>query len=476
MSDSDETESDATASAGLEIVGQNAHHPPPAKKFKKGENRASVHSTSELVEVTTPEQERERGKHGPGHRPSAGSVFTVRKRDKHVAGEASGTSISGVARHQAEEPLLQVKVEGVAPIGWQQHHQEIAEVPPNIIRASEDPVQNPTVYAPPTPQGAQTVAPASKYYCHTSAPASTPPQPVPPKIQPQLRVDTASLRPANTSIAPSPATHYIPHTGISAPSASAETWSYQYGLPTPQQAQQYSTPSHYETPAAVQAFNPSYVQHPGMQSQQHSPDDYPPVPLESKMHPHHHTPDHPVAFEDPQYAASATHATPAPLQMQASVYQAGQPSTGVSPQPAMVYQYTPRGVNGTSMTPHAHHAQGSTPRGTGYGLGMSGYPTQPQLQSEVQPIPPQVQTYTPTAQGTWDRSGQDHLAAYSSGFVQSMNTPMPMSAHSGDLQAQRPMDLPFTISSQSWDPTTSDINASTSYPPAPNAYTNTQSY
>lgn len=465
----------------METVGQTADHPPPPKRFKKGDSRASIHGTSELVEVTTLEHERERGKHGPGHRPLAGAVYTVRKRDKHVAGEASGNSMSGVMRHQAEEPLPQVKVEGAPPIGWQQHHEEIAEVPSDIIRVPDDPAQNPTTYVPPTPQGTQTVAPASKYYCHTSAPASATPQHGPPKMQPQLRVDTAGPRPVNAPIAPSPATHYIPRSGISAPSASADTWAYhtpQYGLPTPQQAQQYSTPSHYATPTTAQAFNSSYVQHPGMQSQHHSPDNYPPVPSESQVHPHHQTPDGPVAFEDPQYAASIAHATPAPLQMQASVYQAGQTSTGVSPQPAMVYQYTPHPVNGTSMTPQAHlvHAQGSAPRGTGYGPGPSGYPTQPQLHSDVQPIQPQVQTYTPTAQGTWDQSGQDHLAAYSSGFV---NTPLPMPTHSGfdqDLQAQQPMEMPFTIPSQSWDHTTSDINASTPYPPAPNAYTNTRSY
>jgi len=274
-------------------------------------------------------------------------------------------------------------------------------------------------------------------------------------------------------------TYHIPYSGVSAPSASAEPWTYhpsQIGLPTPQQAQQYETPSHYGTPAAVQTFN-SYVQHPGMQSQQPSPDNYPPPP-ESQTHPHQHTPDHPVAFEDPQYAASVAsvaHATPA------AVYPGGQASTGVSPQPAIVYQYPPQPVNGPSIPPQAHHAhaQGSASRVTGYPLGMTGYPTQPQPQSDVQSIPPQMQAYTPTAQGPWDQSGQERLAAYSTGFAQSISTPNPMPAHSGfdqDLQPRQAMDIPFTIPPQPWNPATSDITPSTPYSTAPNAYTNTHSY
>jgi len=456
----------------MEIVGQGGDHPPPAKKFKKGNGKAIVPGTSEPVEVTTPEHERERGRPGPGHRSSTGAVFTVRKREVHVAGEASFKNQRGVVGHQTEGSLQQAKVERTAPIRWHHHHQDIAEVPPDII-PTEDPTQRPTAYVLPIPQGSQTtVTQASKYYGHT--PSSAASQHVPPKVQPQLRVDTAGLRRASGPVAPSPATHFIPHSGISAPSASAETWSYhpsQFGLPTPQQ---YETPSHYETPAAIQTFNPSFVQHPSMQSQQPSSDNYPPPP-ESQMHPHQHSPDHPVAFEDPQYAASVAHATPAG-------YHAGQASTGVSPQPAVVYQYPPQSVNDPSMPPHAHHAhaQGSASIGTGYGLGMSGYPTQPQLQSDVQSIPPHVQAYTPTAQGTWDQSGQDHLVAYSTGFVQSMSTPMPMPAHSGfdhqDLQSQQVVDIPFSIPSQPWNPATSDITESTPYPTAPDAYTNAHSY
>ena len=490
LSDSDETESEAVAS--IEIVGQGVDHLPPAKKFKKSQNKVLSHSTSEPIEVTDPElQERERARPNLGHHRASGcSVFTVRrKRDKHVAGEASLRKWCDGAGHQTEGSLPQVKVEGTAPIGWQRHHQDIAELPPDIIRAPEDPVQNAsasarananaTAYVSPTSQGPQTtVTPATKYYGHApsaaaAAAAATPQQHVPPKIQPQLRVDTTGVQPGSASVAHSPAAHYIPHSGISAPSASAsvsaETWSYhtsqsQYGLPTPQQQTQQ-----YPTPGAVQAFNSSY----------HTPDGYPPPP-ESQMHPHHRTPEHPVAFEDPQYA----HATPAPLQMQAqSVYQAGQSSTGVSPQPAIVYQYPPQPVNGSSMPPHAHHAHpgGSAPRGTGYGLAMSGYPTQPQHQPDVQSVAPRVQTYTPTAQGTWDQSGQDHLAAaypsgqnhlaaaYPSGLVQ----PIPMSAHSGfdqDLQPQQqPMEMPYTMPAQPpWDPTTST--------PAPNAYASAHSY
>jgi hypothetical protein len=476
--DSDETDNEGVTSSGIEIVGQSGDHPPPAKKFKNGKGKAVVQSTSELVEVTSLEHEHERGRPGPGHRSSTGPVFSVRKREKHVPVGASFKNVRGAVEHQPEGSLQQVKVERSAPIGWQRHHQDIAEVSPGIVRGSEDPTQRPSAYISPTSQGPQTVTSASKYYGHT--PSSAASQHIPPKMQPQLHVDTAGLRQVSGSVAPSPVAHYLPHSGITAPSASAETWSYhpsQFGLPTPQQ---YETPNHYETPAAVQTFNPSYVQHPGpgMQSQQPSPDNYPPPP-ESQMHPHQHTPDHhpvthPVTFEDPQYTASAAHATPA-------VYQAGQASTGVSPQPAMVYQYPPRPVNGSSMPPQAHHvhAQGSVPRGTGYGLGLSGYPTQPQLQSDVQSIPHQVQTYTPTAQGNWDQPGQEHLAAYSTGFVQSMSTPMQMPAHSGfdqDLQPQQAVDIPFAIPSQPWNPATSDITAPTPYPTAPNAYTNAHSY
>ena len=457
----------------MEIAGQGGDHPSPVKKFKKAKGKAVVHGGSELVEVTTLEHEQERGRPDPVHRSSMGSVFAIRKREKHS--ETSFKNGRGVVGHHGESSLQSFKVERSAPIGWQRHHQEFADATPEIVRASEGPPQRPTVYVPPTPQTA--VTPGSKYYSHTPSSASS--QPGPQKLQPQLRVDTAGLRQVSGAVAPSPVTHHIPHSGISTPSASAETWSYhpsQFGLPTPQQAQQYETPSHYGTPAAVQTFN-SYVQHPGMQSQQPSPDNYPPLP-ESQMHPSQHTPDHPVAFEDPQYAASVTHATPA-----VSVYPGGQASTGVSPQPAMVYQYPPQSANCPSMPPQAHHAhaQGSASRGTGYGLGMTGYPTQPQLQSDVQSIPPQVQAYTPTAQaqGTWDQSGQEHLAAYSTGFVQTMSTPMPMPAHSGfdqDLQPQQAMDIPFTIPSQPWNPATSDITASTPYSAASNAYTNTHSY
>jgi len=463
----------------MEALGQGADHPPPPKKFKKGKNKTGVHGASEPVEVTTPENEHERGRPGPGHRASVGSVFTVRNRDKekHVTGEASFNNGCGVRGHQAEGSSRQVKVEGNAPIGWQRHHQELAEVPSDIVRAPEDPTQTPTPYVSPTPQGTQTLTSTSKYYGH-GASSATPQQHVPPKMHPQLRVDTASVRTVSNSVAPSPATHYIPHSGISAPSASVDTWTYhtaQYSLPTPQQAPQYSTPGHYSTPVAVQSFaNPSYVQHPGMQSQQHSPDNYPPPP-ETQMHPHHHTPDHPVAFDDAQYAAPVARATPA-------VYQAGQSSTGVSPQPAIVYQYPPQPIHGTSMPQQAHHThaqQGSAPRGIGYGMGIPGYPTQPQLQSDVQSMPPQVQSYTPTTQGTWDQSGQDHLAAYPSGFVQPMSAPVPMSAHPGfdqDLGAQRAMEISFTIPPQPWDPATSDINTSAPYAPGPNAYTNAHSY
>lgn len=476
-SDSDETENEGVVSSGVEIVGQGDDHPPPTKKFKKAKAKAVVQGGSELVEVTTLEHEQERGRPDPMHRSSMGSVFTVRKREKQVAGEASYKNVRDVVGHQAEGSLQQVKVERSAPIGWQQHHQEIADVPHEVVRTSEGLTQRPTTYAPPTPQGPQTtVPPGSKYYGHT--PSSTSSQHVPPKPQPQLRVDTAGLRQVNGSVAPSPVAHHIPHSGISAASASApaEPWSYhpsQFGLPTPQQTQQYDTPSHFGTPAAVQTFNPSYIQHPGMQSQQPSPDNYPPPP-ESQMHPHQHTPDHPVTFEDPQYAASVAHATP-------SVYPGGQASTTVSPQPAIVYQYPPQPVNGPSMPPQVHHAhsQGSASRGTGYGLGMTGYPTQPQLQSDVQSIPTQVQTYTPTAQGTWDQPGQEHLAAYSTGFVQTMSAPMPMPAHSGfdqDLHAQQAVDIPFTIPSQPWHPATSDIPVSTSYSTVPSAYTNAHSY
>jgi hypothetical protein len=227
----------------------------------------------------------------------------------------------------------------------------------------------------------------------------------------------------------------------------------------------------------AQSFNTPYVQHPGMQSQQHSPDNYPPPQpppeSQSQRHPHHHTPEHAVAYEDPQYAAA--------VRIQAPVYQPGQPSIGVSPPPGMVYQqYPPRPV----QTPHAHahahaHAQASAPGGTGYGLGMSGYPGQPQGPPDVQSIPPQVQTFTPTAQGAWDQSGQNHhLVSYSSGFAH------PMTAHSGygqDLQApQQPMEVSFSMPSQhsQWDPTNvdMDLNPSSSYPPASNAYPNSHAY
>jgi len=474
-SDSDETENEGVASSGVETVGQGGDHPPPAKKFKKVKIKAVVHGGSEPVEVTTLEHEQERGRPDPMHRSSGGSVFTVRKREKYVAAEASFKNVRGGVGHQAEGSVQQGKVGRSAPVGWQRHHQEIADVPPEIVSASEGPAQQPTTYVPPTPQGPQTTAgPGTNYYGHT--PSSAPSQHFPPKPQPPLRVDTAGLRQVDGSVAPSPATHHIPHSGISAPSASAETWSYhpsQFGLPTPQQAQQYETSSHYGTPSTVQTFNPSYIQHPGMQSQQSSPDNYPPPP-ESQMHPHQHTPDHPVTFEDPQYTASVAHAAPA-------VYQGGQASTGVSPQPAMVYQYPTQPGNGASMPQQAHHvhSQGSAPRGTGYGLGMTGYPTQPQLQSDVQSIPTQVQSYTPTAQGTWDQSGQEHLGAYSTGFVQSMSTPIPVPGHSSfdqDLQPQQAADMPFTIPSQPWNPAPSDITASTPYSNASNAYPNAHSY
>lgn len=422
------------------------------------------------MEVTTLEHEQERGRPDHVHRSSMGSVFTVRKREKH--GETNLRNGRGVMGSQGEGSSHPVKVERSAPIGWQRHQQAFADAPPEPVRASETPTQRPTTYVPPTPQGPQaTVAPGNKYYGHTPSSASS--QHDPPKLQPQLRVDTAGLRQVSSSIVPSPVTYHIPHSGTSAPSALAEPWTYhpsQFGLPTPQQTQQYETPTHYGTPAAVQTFN-SYVQHSGMQSQQPSPDNYPPPP-ESLMH--QHTPDHSVAFEDPQYAASVAHATPA-------VYPGGQASTGVSPQPAMVYQYPPQPANGPSIPPQTHHAhaQGSASRGTGYRVGMTGYPTQPQLQSDVQSIPPQMQAYTPTSQGPWDQPGQEHLAAYSTGFVQSMSTPHSMPAHSGfeqDLQPQQTLDLPFTIPPQPWNPATSDITPSTPYSTVPNAYINTHSY
>jgi hypothetical protein len=227
------------AVAAMDIVGQStSDHPPPVKKLKKSKGKAVVHGTAEPVEVTALEQEREheRGKPGPRSRPSVGSVFSIRNRDRHVASEASPSDVS-VVECQAEDSLQQIKVEGAPPIGWTRHHQEIAEVPPGIIRAPapalDDSTQHPeAVYIPPAPQG----APTSRYYGYPPAAATPQQHAPPPKMQPRLRVDTAGILPANASVAPSPAGHYVPHSGISAPSAppSAETWSYhapQYGLP-----------------------------------------------------------------------------------------------------------------------------------------------------------------------------------------------------------------------------------------------------